>query len=82
MGRSRRCEVRVDDHRGPGGSVEQSNLVLDGEVVEESEAQDQVEAAQIDRADVLSDPGDPVVPGEARVPSVHCRHVPAGVRRA
>src|SRR5690625_4054873 len=69
-------DVCVEDERRAGGAFEQVELVVEGEVVEESEAEDQVVAGQVHFAYVLVYPGDALVVGESFVARVDCGDLP------
>src|SRR5699024_1304282 len=74
-------DVGVEDEWRSGWAFEQVELVVEGEVVEEPEAQDEVIARQVHLAYVLAYPGDAVVVRESFVARVDCGDLPAGISR-
>lgn len=71
-------EVCVDDHRS-AGAVEQIQLILQRQVVEDTETEDEVVWREVDPAEVSLDPGDAGIIWPALGPDVDGRHLPPQV---
>ncbi len=73
--------MRVYDERGTRGPVQEVELILEGQVVQESQTQDEVITRQVGVSHIYVHPIDAWVVLESLGPSIHSRGLPAPVRR-
>jgi len=67
--------VRVDDQWRAGALVQEPDLILERQVIEQADAEDEVEATEVGHSDVFGHPSDPWVLGPVATTSV-CRRDP------